>query len=185
MDLSKTLKIFPRWILASILRLIGRHWRKFMYCTYYVLQTLSRTKYFLHRQCYAWHTQMLGLVHTGPKSHKVNSCNLNLWEQPLKVGTYHFTWVSNLKFQLWHGCLHGNTFRRWGLGRVASWVKQKARSNSQPKSQEYFQLHIQGLNNVYIMRKFISITIIKNPRLLKRFLNYESKFGLGRTTNWK
>ena len=36
----------------------------------------------------------------------------------MEVGTYHFTRVPSPKSQLWYGCLHGNTFWRWGLGLV-------------------------------------------------------------------
>ena len=93
-------------------------------------------------------------VHTGTKSQvpshlEVNPCNLNCWEHrswdlPLHTGpksyvpsmTWTPTWqhilevrlftrVPSPKSQVWHGCLHGNTFWRWGLG-----------PNSQPKSRK-------------------------------------------------
>jgi hypothetical protein len=52
-----------------------------------------------------------------PKLLVVNSCNLNhkeheSWDLPLHTESQVF------KSQVWHGCLHGNTFWRWGLGLV-------------------------------------------------------------------
>jgi hypothetical protein len=43
-----------------------------------------------------------------------------------KVGTYHFTRVPSPSSRWWHGCLHGNTFWRWGSGLVfgVGWSKK-------------------------------------------------------------
>ena len=52
-----------------------------------------------------------------PKSLEINPCNLSCWEHGSWDLPFH-TGSHNLKSQLWHGCLHGNTFWRWGLGHV-------------------------------------------------------------------
>ena len=41
-----------------------------------------------------------------------------LMVENMKVWTCHFKWVPSPKSQVWHGCLHDNTFWRWGLGVV-------------------------------------------------------------------
>ena len=38
--------------------------------------------------------------------------------ESMGVGTYHFSWVPSPKSQVWHRCLHDNTFWRRGLGHV-------------------------------------------------------------------
>ena len=54
-----------------------------------------------------------------------------------EIGTYLFAWGS--KSQLWHGCLHGNIFWRWGLGTcVVSWVNQKARPTLNSNRANFF-----------------------------------------------
>ena len=67
-----------------------------------------------------------------PESLEVNLCNLNRWEHgswdlPLHVG------VPSPKSQVWHGCLHGNTFWRWGLG-VMSSRKLDSTLNTSPEN---------------------------------------------------
>ena len=87
----------------------------------------------------------LGLVHTKTQvlSLKSHDRGQSVHSQPSrarKLGlTTSHAGVPSPKSQLWHGCLHGNTFRRRGLTLVlrSSWVKQKARPNSQHKSLEY------------------------------------------------
>ena len=54
--------------------------------------------------------------HGGPKSREVNPCNLNRWERgnwdlPLHTESQ----VPSPRSQVWRGCLHGNTFWKWGL----------------------------------------------------------------------
>ena len=52
------------------------------------------------------------------KSTEITLCNLNRWEHgKLGLITSHGVPMCP-KSQLWHGCLHGNTFWRWGLGLV-------------------------------------------------------------------
>ena len=80
-------------------------------------------------------TMEVGTYHFthGPKSQvtrgqSVQSQLLRAWK--LGLTTSHGSQV--LSPQVWHGCLHGNTFWRWGLGLVLRvWVKQKPRPNLQ------------------------------------------------------
>ena len=60
---------------------------------------------------------------------------LNAW----KLGLITSHGVLSPKSQVWHGYLHGNTFLDVRLETcVESWVKERARPNSQHNFREYF-----------------------------------------------
>ena len=69
----------------------------------------------------AWFTGPKSLIRActqGVPSH-LRSIYAILAVDNMEVGTYHFTSPSP-KSQVWLGCLHGNTFWRWGSGLVLS-----------------------------------------------------------------
>jgi hypothetical protein len=63
-----------------------------------------------------------------PKSPShLRSIRVILTVESIEIGTYHFTRVPSPTFQIWHGCLHDNTFLEVRLGTcVENWAEQKA-----------------------------------------------------------
>ena len=86
--------------------------------------------------------------------------------QIVKVGTYHFTGVPSPKSQVWHGCLHDNTFWRSGLGLVLGVGSSKKLDPSLNTSLAIF------------LHKIIKIRFLRQLTILEWFLEAQ-KLGLG------